>query len=179
MMSMDATGKEYAAALYALALEGRSEQEYYDALRMAQAVFADNPTYPLLLDSPDIPAKTRCALLEKAFENKIPEHVLSFLQLLSTQRKIALLDACIAEYAAFYRQSRAVLEAVVKSVVPLTMRQQSQLVQVLEKRSGHCVHARFETQTDLLGGVTVELDDMILDGSLRRRLNDMKGVIES
>ena len=178
MMDRTTTGKEYAAALFSLAKEAGAEQAYYDALCTVKEQFDANAEYPYLLDSPDIPAQKRQELIAQAFSDALPQDVLAFLQLLSAQRRMELFPECIAEYAVMHRRENAVLRAKISSALPLTDAQKSAVTAALERRCGRRVQPEFAVDAALLGGVRVETDDLILDGSLRAGLSNMKGVID-
>ena len=47
----------------------------------------------------------------------------------------------------------------------------------LEKQSGRNVLLECSTDSTLLGGIVVEMDGKILDGSIRRRLQEVKEVM--
>ena len=175
---MTEQSKAYAEALYALAAETGEEKACLDGLTLVLDVLADNPAYTELLASPAIPRAERDAVLEEAFGGRIPEQVLSFAGVLCAHGVIRSLPDCAAEYRRLYEAAIALSTATVTSAVPLTEEQKTLLQQKLEKISGHTVILACTVDESLLGGVTVQLDGKVLDGSLRRRLHDVKEVME-
>ena len=67
--------------------------------------------------------------------------------------------------------------AVVKSVVSLTETQKTDLIKVLEKRTGKKVSLNCVIDNTLLGGIAVELDGQLLDGSVKSNLKRAREVI--
>lgn len=169
--------KEYGTALFMIAKEEEAVAAFAGALSLVQDAFAQNGEYQELLASPGIPLKERTALLEQAFASSVPESVLSFLSLLCEQGHIREFAACKAEYDALYNEAARVSRTVIKSAVPLSDGEKQTLIDKLQTLSGHTVEAVYEIDESLLGGVVVEMDDRVIDGSLKRQMRKLKEVI--
>ena len=169
--------KEYAEALYALAAEIHQEKAYLEALETVTDALSENPEYIELLAAPSIPRSERATLLEQAFGRVLPEQVLSFVQLLCANGHIRNLPACVEEYRRMYQAAVAMSTAYVTSAVALTEEQKARLGDKLAHKFGRRVEMVFAVDESLLGGITVRLDGVVLDGSLRHRLQVVKDVI--
>ena len=174
---MTEMSKEYGTALFALAKECDKTDEYKTALDTLLSVFSENPEYTELLASPSIPKSERNEAIEQAFSAYVPEHIVSFLQLLCDKGHIRSFSKCAAEYTALYDISKKTVTATVISAVPLTDTEKDSLIRKLEKMSGSSVHLECSIDKSLMGGLTVEMDGKIIDGSLRTRLHEVKDVI--
>lgn len=171
------TSKEYAEALFELARESRREEEYGSALALVRDAISADSEYMDLLSNPSIPAEERRNLLAMAFASRVPEHVLSFTQLLCERGRIREFSRCVKEYDDLYKALESVSNARVISAVPLTDDEKAALTAQLEKKSGRMVVAQYETDESIIGGVIIYMDDNVIDGSLRRRLKEVKEVI--
>ena len=169
--------KEYATALFSLALEQNAAKKYAAALETAVNALKDNPEYMEFLCAPNIPMEARLASLESVFAASVPEDVLVFLKLLCEKGRVRTLRTCFHEYMKLYNESKRVSWAHVKSAVPLTAEQKTALRLKLEKQSGRNVLLECTLDDTILGGLVVEMDGKILDGSLRRRLQEVKEVM--
>ena len=170
--------KEYAQALFELAKEQGIEQECAAALHVIAAELDNMPEYAELLSSPNIPMDERKALIEQAFSAYVPEYVLSFTQLLCEHGHIREFGSCLREYEELYKALESISTARIISAIELTDSQKKKLTEKLEKISGHTVIANYEIDETLLGGLTVYIDDKVIDGSLRRKLKEVKEVID-
>ncbi len=65
-------------------------------------------------------------------------------------------------------------EVVVRTAVPLTPEERSQLEGLLARRFGPRRPATFEVDPQVLGGVWLRVGDRIVDGSLRGRLETLR-----
>ena len=174
---MTELAKEYGAALFALALEKENKLGFYEALQVVEAAFSENPMYVDLLLSPSISLSERILALEEAFAQSLPEEVLIFLKLLVEKGRIGLFSEAVLEYKNLLNASMHTFKAVIKSAVELTEEEKSALIKKLEKSQNGTVLAEFEIDPALIGGVVVEMDGKILDGSIRHRLHLVKEVL--
>ena len=176
---MNEIGKEYGDALFMLALEEDRAKEYGDALQAIQAAFLKNPEYSQLLASPDVSLRERIAVIDAVFAKSVPQQVLSFVKLLCEKGRISCFEAAYGEYMALFYASQRVINAKVISAVVLTDAEKAKLIHKLEDTHKGKVQAEYLVDKELLGGMMVEIDGRILDGSLRHRLREMKGVMHS
>ena len=174
---MTEIAKEYAAALFLLAKENGSEAAFADGLQAVNEQFEQNPSYIGVLASPVIPKAERKAALEAAFADCVPQEVLAFLQLLCQNGHIRTFADCYEAYMDAFRELQKVSVAHVTSATPLTQQEQDALVRVLTEQSGHTVRTEYAVDPALLGGIAVDMDGFVMDGSLKNRLRELKEVI--
>lgn len=169
--------KEYAEALFLLSMENGDIEDVSAALETVTAVLDEQPEYVEFLASPAIPKAERTAAIGTAFAT-LPENVVSFLQLLCERGRIREWRTCVEEYAALCRDAQRMTTATVTAAVELTAEEQQKLNEKLNAMSGKTVTVTWTTDPALLGGIIVEMDGRVLDGSLRRRLQEVKEVME-
>ena len=170
-------GREYAEALFSLSIEAGKQKEYYDALVTAKAAFDESPEYIDFLASPSIPVRERCEAIGKAFEGAVPENVLSFMQLLTEKGRARSFCECVAEYKKLLDESQRISVAKVASAFVLSDTEKNNIAAKLEKVSGHKVTLECTVDEKLIGGIVVEIDGKVMDGTLRHRLGEVKDVI--
>ena len=174
---MTEISKEYAEALFSLACEAGKEREMLLALEDALGAFEENPELMELLSSPGIPLSERIDTVERIFLGSMPEDGISFLQLLCEKRRIRSFPNCVKEYRQLLNQRDALVTAKVKSAVALTDAECAALKEKLEAISGNTVLLDCTVDPAILGGVVVELNGTVMDGSLRHRLREVKEVM--
>lgn len=176
---MSEIGKEYGAALFMLACEQDTLSDCAAALATVKSAFTSQPDYSELLASPSIPLSERLAALSDAFANKVPEAVLSFLQLMCERGRISCFYEAADEFTALLNAHNRVSKAQIVSAAALTEEQKKKLQQKLEQYTKGRVETTYTTDPTLLGGLIVNLDGKVLDGSLQGRLRDIKDVINT
>lgn len=176
---MTEISKEYGAAMFMLACEKNLKSEYGLALENVKAVFEENPGYLEFLSSPAIAKAERLGAIADAFADKIPEDVVSFLQLLCEKGRISGFYEAQEEYQNLLDASEQIQTAKITSAVELTADEKDALKKKLEALSKNMVNMEYFIDESLLGGVVVEMDGRIIDGSLRKSLSDIKEVINT
>ena len=102
----------------------------------------------------------------------------SFLSLLCERGKIRELPDCVREYDLLLGVRRRTSTATVVSAVALTEEEKQKLQKKLEAFCRRRVVLVCRCDPSLIGGITVTVDGQVLDGSLKRRLQDVKEVIQ-
>ena len=69
---------------------------------------------------------------------------------------------------------RGAAHASVRSAVPLSDEQVQRLEKALTEKVGRPVTARVTIDPSVVGGIVTQIDDTVIDGSVRRRLNQMR-----
>ena len=179
MTKMTDIGKEYGTALFMLAAEcgAEAKREYAASLKLVSDTFRAEPSYAELLASPALPLGERLSIIDAAFGERLPEHVLSFIKLLCEKGRMACFPSAVDEYTALLDASERISNARVTSAVELTEDEKSKLHARLCERLKAEVKIEYFIDEGLLGGLIVEVDGTVIDGSLRHRLREVKEVM--
>ena len=168
--------KEYALALFfALAEEGR-EEEGSENLSLIVSLLEEEPEYLSMLSSPALSMTEKKELISEAF-GSMEETVLSLLMILCENGRIGLLPRVIGEYERLHRAASDEVEAVITSAVALTESQKEKLLSRLEEKLQKKVFPLYRLDPSLIGGVKVEADGVCFDGSVKKRLSEIKDVM--
>ena len=167
---------EYAEALFMLALEQDKTEEYYRELSLVNDLFLDNPEYIALLVAPGIDEEEKLSLVDKAF-GTLSQDMLSFLKLLVSRGRISLIHMCFEEYERLFNASRKTMVATVVSAQALNDDEKQKITAKLEKKYGCKIELVCEIDEGILGGIIIKTEDAVIDGSLKKKLRDVKEVI--
>ena len=159
-----------------LAVESGEQEVYAEAVDAVYAVMRENPEYIEFLASPAIPLAERCSAIDKAFES-LPENVVSFLKLLCENSRARSVCECIEEYKKLALAASGSVTATVTSAIELDENQKAKLIAKFEKVTGKKVNAFYTVDKSLIGGIRIELDGKLYDGSVAKRLSEVKDVI--
>ncbi len=168
--------KEYASALFSLAYEKNLINDIKEDIDALRKVVKENPEYLDILSSPALTLSNRLSLIDEAFGDK-NEYVVSFLKLLCENRNIATLNECIDEFFLLITELENRTVAKIYYAFELTDLQKEKLVSKLKGITKKEIDPIYIEDTGLIGGIKIELDGKVLDGSLSSRLNNIKGVI--
>ncbi len=174
---MKEMSKEYALAIFTLGKELGKEDVIDVSLQKVLTVLQEESEYQAFLMCPGIPLEARLSGIREAFSPVVCAEVVSFIELLCRRGRMGLLEDCYQQYQEMLQAFRHKTVAKVISAVPLTKEEQGRLRVQLEKKSGQSVVLSCSVNPDLIGGMIVEMDGEIIDGSLKNRLKQVKEVV--
>jgi F-type H+-transporting ATPase subunit delta len=141
-----------------------------DGLFRFGRVVAGHPDLRSTLADPALPAEGKQELLRNLLNGKVTPVTLSLIsQMVEHPRGRPLsagLDTC-ADIAAQHRQQ---LIAVVRSAVELSASQRRRLAGALTQAYGHKIHLNVVIDPEVLGGISVQIGDELIDGTVTSRL---------
>ena len=107
------------------------------------------------------------------------ESVASFLKLLASNSRAELFYDCFDDYERLYNESKRLMLVKVTSATELTDDEKERIKKTLEKKYGLDIELSCFVDKEILGGIIIEADDTVIDGSLRKKLRDVKDVIKA
>lgn len=174
---MRGNGKEYAVALFSIALESEEHAQIYGDMEYLKELVNDNPEYIDYLVNSSIPKSERVNNLREVFEGRVCDPVFAFLNVLLEHRDSNVLLSAIDEFRSLYEDYMNVADAVVTSVVELTDEQKKKLVSKLSLVTGRRIRATYVIDSSLIGGLSVTVDGKLYDGSIKKNLKNLKEVM--
>ena len=176
---MTTTSREYAEALFELAAQAGVTKETSEGLETVVSALLQTPEYRALLASPAIGKAQRIAALDEAFRGKIPEVLLAVLRMMISRGHISAINGLARDYEEMARGYRGESVAVVTSAVPLREAEAVTLRSKLEKKLGKTIILQLREDPALIGGIRVEVDGRVIDGSIRNKLDEIKEVMNA
>ena len=147
--------RPYAEAAFKLAAETKKVKEWSGALsRLATVMKADVATE--LLDNPNIDRAQAAAIVSEA-AGKLDKHQKNFVQVLADNGRLAQLP----DIAALFEQSRDRHERPPGALA------------ALKKRFGKGIKATTTVNPELIGGVSIQIGDEVIDASVRGKLSQL------
>ncbi len=175
---MTKAGDLYGQSLYDLAAEENLTDEILGQMQTVNTIFAENPDYITLLSEPSVPKKERLQLVDEAFGDDLQAYLKNFIKVLLERGMLREFSGCCRRFRSCYNTDHGIAEAVVTSAVKLSSEQSEQLKAKLEKISGKQVLLKEKTDPDILGGIRVELDGQLFDGSVKGRLSELRKKVD-
>ena len=164
----------YGQSLYDLAAEEGLTEEILDQMETVEALFKETPDYITLLLEPSIPRRERLGLLSEAFKDQLHPYLMNFLMILLENSLLRGFGACCRTFRESYNKDQGIAEASVTSAIALSDAQVRALTSKLEELSGKTVHLRQKVDSSILGGLKVEIEGKLLDGTVMGRLADLR-----
>lgn len=172
-MKNEVISKRYADAFLGFARDSIGFDKGLEELQDLRRVFRDNPEIMSFVESPQIMDNEKRAFIDGILKDNFSEEIREFLKLLLRKGRIKLLPD-IAEYARVEYSHGIEVDALLKTSYPLDTEDIARIKTVLENEFKKKLHLYVELDSDLLGGIYVKIGNTIIDGSVKRRLEDLR-----
>jgi len=167
---MSAVARRYAKALFALAKDEHTLEPTADQLGRLAAVAADPAIGPVLRNPLLSPARRGEIAAALARDLALPETPTRFLRLLAEHQRLGELRAIADQFQKMLDREMGRVRVTVRTALPLDAPQQAAIVARFSQLTGKQVIPSVQVDADLLGGVVVEAEGKVYDGSVRAHL---------
>ena len=137
-------------------------------------MYRDTPDFRRFLETPRVSLADKKSVIRKAFGGRTPELFLRYLLVVIEKRRFRLLPEIDLAYRDQVDEKEGRVRASITLAHPtdasLRQRIGRELSTLLERE----VIASYKEDAELLGGIVIRVGDRVMDGSVRRRLRDLK-----
>lgn len=137
-------------------------------------ILAAEPELRRALNEPAAPRESKARLLSDLLESKATPATLRLVTEVATHPRGRSLERGLDLYGRIAAERRSRLVAVVRTAVELTEQQKSRLSAALSAQYDRDVHLNIEVDPTVLGGLSVQIGDEEIDGTIQRRLGDIR-----
>ncbi|GEO66017.1 ATP synthase F1 subunit delta [Levilactobacillus spicheri] len=175
-MSLNRTtvAKRYARALFELLSEKDQLETGYTELQELRRVFQDNPQLGTVLSDASLQATDRQKLVSQLAESASP-YIQNLIQMVYDYGRMDTMVAIIDQFQVLYDELHHTVYAKVTTAVDLSADQKDKIAAAYAQRVG-AQKVILDSQVDptIIGGVVVQSAGMILDGSLKTKINKLR-----
>ena len=168
--------RPYAKAAFEYARDANAFAAWSQGLESAAQIVAD-PSVAPLTKSPQWPVANLVSLITDVAGAKLDAGMQNFVRVLAENRRLLLLPEIAAHYEELRAAVENTLDVEVISAVTLSDAQADKLKQALSTRLKRTVRMRNSVDSTLHGGAVVRAGDLVIDGSLKGRLERLATVL--
>ncbi len=165
--------RRYAEAAFQVALS-EDQLDGWQSDLAASVTMLGRPDVEPTVHSPAVPLRERVEIVRQLLEPRIAPGPLRLVTLVVERGKVHDLPRISDEYTRLLNAHRGVVMATVTSAVPLTTEETVAIQSRVEAMAGARVDLRTAVDPDLLGGLTIQVRDRLLDASIRGRLERLR-----
>ncbi len=185
MADNNTVARPYAQAVFEVAQENNALTELSESLAAAKALLEDGQVVEFLA-APALSDADRLTFLQGLFAEAVgkgsvfaggSEHGTNFFRLLLENRRVAALPEIADEFEALKAKIENTVDAVITSAAPLSAKQQQAMADSLKAKLGRDVNVTTEIDENLIGGAVIRAGDVVIDGSLRARLDGLANAL--
>jgi F-type H+-transporting ATPase subunit delta len=172
---LSAIAERYAAALADVAIARNSGEAVRKDLASFVAAYADSSDLRNALETPALDQPLKTKIVESvAAKMGLNDAVRNFVSLIVRQQRTPMLHEINEAFVTELNRRLGIEEAEVTTARQLSDAEKTELLGVLERRTGKKIEVRFAANSALLGGGVVRVGSTVYDGSVREQLNRMR-----
>lgn len=171
----DATiARRYAQALYQEADAAGKVDRIDEDMQSVQESLDASRELDLFFRSPVVGRDKKEAVIGKLFDGKVDPLIVRLMQLLVEKGREDILSAVVRQYSELRDERLGIVEARVRTAMPMEFDETEDLRKALEAKTGKKVRLRIEVEPELIGGAVVRIGDRVYDGSVQHQLESLR-----
>lgn len=165
--------RRYAQAFLTVSLENDKLETVYSDMQTIQDVLTNSRDLAASLKSPVIRLDVKREIMSQVFTGSIDPLTVRFLDFVIEKRRSKLVEEIVTGFLEVYKLHIGQQVVQVVSAVDLEDEMRNRLVSILEDQMEGTVVVESRTDPSLLGGLSVQIGDTIIDGTVRHKLNKL------
>lgn len=166
-------GRRYSKAIFEIAEEKNQVKEIYEMLNSAMVLYRTDKEFKNFILNPLIDSEQKKSVLNKIF-GKDNSNNLNILLYILDKGRMNCIKYIVAEYLKIYYRKNRILDVKATFTKELTDEQKKKLIDKLSQKTGKEINLEIKIDKDILGGGIIKIGDKIIDGSIRRELDNWR-----
>ncbi len=166
--------KTYSDALFEVGVENNSLETLLEEFSFIEKTFIEYPDFLELFRTPRISIEERKETIQSIFGGNISEEMLNFLKIILDKRRASEIFDIKNEFQVAVHRHNNILEATVISAVAISEEQSEKIKKSLKVVTGNDILIKNKVDETLIGGVVIYIGDKVIDGSVKKKLSDLK-----
>jgi F-type H+-transporting ATPase subunit delta len=177
-MLIKKVNRRYAKALLDFAMDANLVDQIHEDVVKIKGIIADSPELKSVLKSPVIMPKQKEGVVDKVFTGHLSEPAINFLKVVIRRGREGVLEETMFSFIEQYRELKGIRVATVTSAVALSDEQMKDIQERLVKRSKLRVDMVQVVDPSVMGGVKVQMGDLMFDATVSKQLESLKRSLE-
>ncbi len=178
MSELTTAARPYARAAFKYATEHQVVDKWLDMLSFCAAVVED-ASMKAALEQPRLNRLQKGELFIEVCADQINEQCKNFIKMLAENDRLSLLPEITVLYHHDQLEAEGAVDAELISALEVSEQQVRSIEQSLAKRLGKKVSLTTRIDNTLIGGAIIRAGDMVIDGSVRGRLEKLSNTLSN
>lgn len=178
MAELTTLARPYAKAAFEYALSADRLNEWSESLSYASAVTSD-PLIQEVLHNPSLTTIRKAEIFITACGDQLDENMKRFVKVLTENNRLVLLPVIFEGFEKLRFAQGEMQEVNVTSAFELSEEEKTKLLNALTSRFNKEITMISQVDRDLMGGLVIRAGDLVIDGSIRGRLQKLTEAMNS
>jgi F-type H+-transporting ATPase subunit delta len=170
---MEEIAEVYARALFEAAKEGDALDRVHEELGQFADALDEDRNLQVFLFSPYFSSEEKKDGVKRIVTDA-DERLVNFLELLAERHRMPALFRIRRTFDSFWREENKLLPVTVTAAVELDEELVNSIGERIEEQTGRRVDLSSSVDPDVLGGLQVRVGNMVLDATVRNRLEQLR-----
>lgn len=164
----------YSEALFEVGIEENNLDLYQQELGLVIDLLHQDEAFDEFFKTPRIGKDEKRVFIDEVFAGKFSPIIVNLMKVLVDKKRSGYIEEIKADFDDKLRVHRNQVKAVAETAVPLTESEMQALGQKLSVLTGKQIELVNALSPEVIGGIRLKVGDRVIDGSLKRRLEDME-----
>ncbi len=169
--------RPYAKAAFEFALEHQSIDLWQEMLLFAATVTRNEKMFELL--SGVLAPKTLSNIFIDICSDRLDKYGQNFIHIMAENKRLLLLPIVLDQFMMIRNELDSIVEVDALSANRLSATQKAKIVSAIEKRLSMKVKLNCKIDKSVIAGIIIRIGDMVIDSSLRGRLERLTDILQS
>jgi len=166
--------RRYAKALFELAVERKILDTIQNEVRSFSQSLDDNLQFRLFFFAQDVSKKQKREKIEELMQDRVSNVFFNFVLVLLKKNREFIFPEIVKEFQSIVDKYHRKMNALAITAQPLDEKSSSKLKSLLDKTFDADVRIRNDIDASILGGIVVNVEGHVFDGSLQSQLARLK-----
>ena len=177
MSELTTIARPYAKAAFDFAIEANAVESWLEMLVFAAEVANDATIIEYLSGGASVEQAQDIFL--KVCDVQLDSNGQNLIKVMAENQRLLVLPQVVTHFSELKAEHEKTLAVDVTSAVKLTTEQETTLCAALEKRLARKVKLNCEIDANVVSGLVIKAGDMVIDGSVRGKLNRLATTMQS
>ena len=177
MAELVTVARPYAKAAFKFAKEQNAAAEWSAMLGFSAAVVSDE-RLAKLLDNPQLTTEQQADAFIQVCGDKLNDAGKNLVKQLAENKRLSTLPQIVVLFEQLLAEEQRKQEVEVTSAFELSKAEEASLKQMLEKKLSKEISLQSHVDKSLIGGVVIHAGDMVIDSSVRGKLEQLSHTLK-
>ena len=177
MSELTTVARPYAKAAFEYAVEANAINDWLEMLVFAAEVSKNETMADFLSGSASV--EQAQTLFLNICEGQLDSNGQNFIKVMAENKRLLVLPQVVNQFSELKAEHEKTITVDVTSAVELTAEQITTLSAALEKRLARKVKLNCNVDATIVSGLVMKAGDMVIDGSVRNKLNRLATTMQS
>lgn len=172
MSQLNVIAHPYAQALFKIAKEKKQEKSWMNVLEDLSLI-TQNSAFQDILNNPKINSQDIISVLKSLLKKDFNAEVVNLIEVLVENNRLLALTEIYSIFRELVLEDQKRSDAIIESAYDMSKAEIEEFEHILSKKFGKTITATVNVNPELIAGIKVTINDKVIDGSVKGRLDNL------